>query len=103
MTAWTCCGGQGAERSDASGLSSRFCRRTCQCRCHLKAFQAAFSPLGPEECGLTKNTPFSGFSIGLRRPNHLAAIGGILVFDGLAAIFGGLELSGLLYLISSIL
>ncbi len=40
--------------------------------------------------------PFGGFSAGLRRPNKLAAVGGILVFGGVAAIFAGLEFTGLL-------
>jgi hypothetical protein len=44
---------------------------------------------------LTENTSFCGFSAGLRRPNQLAAVGGILVFGGLAAIFAGLEFAGL--------
>jgi hypothetical protein len=34
---------------------------------------------------------FCGFSAGLRRSNHLAAVGGILVFGGLAVIFAKLE------------
>jgi hypothetical protein len=45
-----------------------------------------------------ENTSFGRFSTGLHDPNHLAAIGGILVFSGLATIFAGLELGGLLYL-----
>jgi hypothetical protein len=45
-----------------------------------------------------ENMPFGGFSAGLCCPNHLAAVGGILVFGGLAAIFGGLELGGIIYL-----
>ncbi len=40
---------------------------------------------------LIENTSFCGFSAGLRRPNRLAAVGGILVFGGLAAIFAELE------------
>jgi hypothetical protein len=43
-----------------------------------------------------ENTPFGGFSASLRSPNQLAAVGGILVFSGLAAIFGELEFAGLL-------
>jgi hypothetical protein len=43
-----------------------------------------------------KNTPFGGFSAGLRRSNQLAAIGEILVFGGLATIFAELEVAGLL-------
>jgi hypothetical protein len=43
-----------------------------------------------------ENTPFSGFSVGLRCPNHLAAVGGILVFGRLAAILAELEFTGLL-------
>jgi hypothetical protein len=43
-----------------------------------------------------KNTPFGGFSAGLRRSNQLVAVGGILVFGGLAAIFAELEVAGLL-------
>jgi hypothetical protein len=44
-----------------------------------------------------ENMPFGGFSAALRRPYQLAAVGGILVFGGLAAIFGELEFAGLLY------
>jgi hypothetical protein len=43
-----------------------------------------------------ENTPFGRFSSGLRRPNLLAAVDGILVFGGLAAIFAELEFAGLL-------
>ena len=42
-----------------------------------------------------ENTPFGGFSASLRRSNQLAAIGGILVFVGLATIFAELEFAGL--------
>jgi hypothetical protein len=42
-----------------------------------------------------ENTPFGGFNAGLRRPNQLAAVGGILVFGRLAAIFAELEFAGL--------
>jgi hypothetical protein len=45
-----------------------------------------------------ENTPFGEFSTGLRRPNQLAAVGGILVFGGFAAIFAKLEFAGLLNL-----
>ncbi len=48
-----------------------------------------------EGCSLIENTSFCGFSAGLRRPNRLAAIGGILVSSGFAAIFAELELAGL--------
>jgi hypothetical protein len=44
---------------------------------------------------LIKTTSFCGFSAGLRRPNHLATVGGILVSSGFAAIFAELELAGL--------
>jgi hypothetical protein len=43
-----------------------------------------------------ENTPFGGYCAGLRRSNQLAAVGGILVFGGLAAIFTELEFAGLL-------
>jgi hypothetical protein len=43
-----------------------------------------------------ENTPVGGFSTGLRCPNHLAVVGGILVFSGLAAIFAGFEFAILL-------
>jgi hypothetical protein len=43
-----------------------------------------------------KNTPFGGFSAGLRHPNQLAAVAEILVFGGLAALFAELEFAGLL-------
>ncbi len=68
----------------------------CQCRPLLRAFETACGPLGPEGRSLTENTPFGRFSAGLRRPNQLAVVGGILVFDGLAAIFAELEFAGLL-------
>jgi hypothetical protein len=45
-----------------------------------------------------ENMPFGRFSAGLRHPNRLVAVGGILVFGGLAAIFAGLELGGIIYL-----
>jgi hypothetical protein len=40
---------------------------------------------------LIENTSLCVFSAGLRHPNHLAAVGGILVFGGLAAIIAELE------------
>ncbi len=43
-----------------------------------------------------ENAPFGGFSTGLRRSNQLAAVGGILVFSRLAAIFAELEFAALL-------
>jgi hypothetical protein len=45
---------------------------------------------------LIENTSFCGFSACLRRPNHLAAVGGILVSRGFAAIFAELDFAGLL-------
>jgi hypothetical protein len=45
-----------------------------------------------------ENTPFFGFSAGLRHLNQLAAVAEILVFGGLAAIFAELEFAGLLNL-----
>jgi hypothetical protein len=45
-----------------------------------------------------ENKSFGGFSTGIRRPYHIAVVGGILVFSRFAAIFAGLELGGLLYL-----
>jgi hypothetical protein len=44
---------------------------------------------------LINTTSFCGFSAGLCRPNHLAAVGAILVSSGFAAIFAKLELVGL--------
>jgi hypothetical protein len=73
-----------------------FRRRTCQSRLHSRAFETACGPLGPGERSLTENTPFGGFSTGLRRLNQLAAVAEILVFGGLAAIFAELEFAGLL-------
>jgi hypothetical protein len=43
-----------------------------------------------------ENTPFGGFSAGLRRLNQLAAMAEILAFGRLAAIFAELEFAGLL-------
>jgi hypothetical protein len=95
-----------AEITDASGMSGRFSgfspskagfrRRTCQRRHFSRAFETACGPLDPEGRSLTENTPFGGFSAGLRRLNQLAVVGGILVFGGLAAIFAELEFAGLL-------
>jgi hypothetical protein len=68
----------------------------CQCRHLSRAFETACGPLGPEGRSLMENTPFGGFSAGLRRPNQLAAVGAILVFGGLAAIFAELEFAGFL-------
>ncbi len=62
----------------------------------LGAFETACGPLGPEGRSLTENTPFGGFSAGLRRSNQLAAVGGTRVFGGLAAIFAELEFAELL-------
>jgi hypothetical protein len=45
-----------------------------------------------------ENTPFGGFSAGLRRLNQLAAVVEILVFGGLAAIFAEFYFAGLLNL-----
>ncbi len=53
-----------------------------------------WSPEG-EGRSLIENTPFCGFNAGLRRPNHLAAVGGILFSSGFADIFAELELAGL--------
>jgi hypothetical protein len=52
--------------------------------------------MGPEGRSLMENTPFGGFSAGLRRLNQLAAVAEILVFGGLAAIFVELDFAGLL-------
>ncbi len=73
-----------------------FRRRTCQRRHLLRAFETAYGPLGPEGRSPTETTPFGGFSTGLRRPYHLAAVGGILVFGGFDAIFAELGFAGLL-------
>jgi hypothetical protein len=73
-----------------------FRRRSCQSRHLLRAFETACGPLGPEGHSLMENTPFGGFSAGLRRLNQLVAVAEILVFSGLAAIFAELEFAGLL-------
>ncbi len=62
----------------------------------LGAFETACGPLRPEGRSLMENTPFGGFSAGLRCLNQLAAVLEILVFGGLAAIFAELEFAGLL-------
>ncbi len=63
---------------------SNFRRRTCQHRHLPRAFETAGGPLGTEGRSLTENTPIGRFSAGLPCPNHFAAVGGILVFSGLA-------------------
>ncbi len=45
-----------------------------------------------------ENIPFGGFSAGVYRINHPAAVGGILDSGRLAIIFTGLKFAGLLYL-----
>jgi hypothetical protein len=69
---------------------------TCQRRHLARAFETACGPLDLERCSLTENTAFGRFRAGLHRPNQLAAVGRILVFGGLAAIFAKLEFTGLL-------
>ncbi len=39
-----------------------------------RELETACGPLGPEGRSLTENTPFGGFSAGLRRPNQLVAM-----------------------------
>jgi hypothetical protein len=73
-----------------------FRRQTCQRRHLLRAFETACSPLGSEGRSLMENTPFGGFSAGLRRLYQLAAVAEILAFGGLAAIFAELKFAGLL-------
>ncbi len=53
-----------------------------------------WSPVA-EGRSLIENMSFCGFSAGLRRPNQLAAVGGILVSSRFTAIFAELELAGL--------
>jgi hypothetical protein len=43
-----------------------------------------------------ENTPFGGFSAGLRRPNLLAAVAEFWFSAGFVAIFAELEIAGLL-------
>ncbi len=43
-----------------------------------------------------ENTPFGGFSAGLRHLNQLAAVAEILVFGRMAAIFAEFDFAGLL-------
>ncbi len=88
--------GIGAESGGIFPPDIGFRRRTCQRRHFLKAFETACGPLGPEGRSLTENTPFGGFSAGLRRLNQLAAVAEILIFGGLAAIFAELEFAVLL-------
>jgi hypothetical protein len=49
-------------------------------------------------CILMENMSSSGFSASMHRHDYPAALGGILDFGGMAAIFEGLEPAGLLYL-----
>jgi hypothetical protein len=81
-----------------SGVSGGFTSANMSTPMTSKSFHTASSPLGPEGRSLMENMPFGRICAGLRHPNHLAAVGGILVFGGLAAIFAGLELGGILYL-----
>jgi hypothetical protein len=46
----------------------------CQRRHLIRAFETTCGPLGPEGRSLIENTPFGGFSTGLRRLNQLAAV-----------------------------
>jgi hypothetical protein len=78
--------GIGPESSGPDLQHIGFRQRTCQRRHLLRAFETACGPLGPEERSLMENTPFGGFSAGLRRLNQLAAVAEILAFGGLATI-----------------
>ncbi len=99
---WIWCYSKGAERSIVSrldGRSSRFmslmavyCQKTCQHWWLTRAFETACGPPMAKGRIQTKNTSFSGFSSGLHRKNHPAAIGRILDSSRLVAIFAGLEL-----------
>jgi hypothetical protein len=103
---WIWCYSKGAERSIVSrlnGRSSRFrslmavyCQQTCQ-HWWLPRATACGPPMAKGRIQ-TKNTSFSGFSSGLHRKNHPAAIGRILDSSRLVAIFAGLEFARLLYL-----
>jgi hypothetical protein len=88
--------GIGAESDGIFPPNIGFRRRTCQRRHLLRAFEKACGSLGPEGRSLMKNTPFGGFSAGLRRLNALADMAEILIFGGLAAIIAELEFAGLL-------
>jgi hypothetical protein len=88
--------GMGPASSSPDPQNIGFRRRTCQRHRLLRTFHTASSTLGPEGRSLMENMPFSRFSAGLRCPNHLAAVGRILLFSGFAAIFAELEFTGLL-------
>ncbi len=62
---------------------------------YTKSFWDSMWSPEAEGRSLIENTSSCGFSAGLRRPNHLVAVGGILISSGFAAIFAELELAGL--------
>ncbi len=61
--------GIGAESCGLFPPNIGFCRRPCQRRHLLRAFETACGPLGPGGHSLMENTPFGEFSAGLRHPN----------------------------------
>jgi hypothetical protein len=88
------------ERTDASGMNGRCSGFTppkpvfageCENANIYQEILRQHVVSEAEGCSLIENMSFCGFSAGLRRPNDLAAVGGILVFGGLAAIIAKLE------------
>jgi hypothetical protein len=79
-----------------------FCRfrllLACFCRHLPSAFETLFGSLGPEDLSWQNIRLLGRFSPGLYRLSHLVAVGGILIFGRLAAIFAGLEFIGLYYM-----
>jgi hypothetical protein len=104
MLVWAWRYGGMAERTDACGMSGRssgffppkavFAGECKNADIYQELWDSMWSPKG-EGRSLIENTSFCGFSASLRRPNHLAAVGGILLSSGFAPIFAELELAGL--------
>jgi hypothetical protein len=102
MTAWTWRDGQMAERSSASGLSGGFTPPMAVFageRANADIYQSFWDSMwSPGSRGTKPDGKYALRRI-QRWPTPLKSVsgrGGILVFDGLAAIFARLEFAGLL-------
>jgi hypothetical protein len=69
----------------------------CQRMCLSSAFEMAFGPLGPEDLSWQKKSLLVDSEQACTAKTTQWLLGGITIFGGLAAIFAGLELAGLLH------
>ncbi len=89
-------------KNDPSGMSGRSYTVDLGCRLQVSTVERvnARQPRVIETAGstgrsLTENTSFGGFSAGPCRQDHPVSLGGIVDYDGLAAMLAGFEFTGL--------